>query len=469
MPDEIHDLLAAEINAPTAMIASNLNYTHSTRGKIEVVILGNPTTPGAIVNCSTRMPEGKKARPPDAIALEFQEQPPLALKKGAPFMSIAVPPDFLYLEIKKEALTKAEIGRTEIVSPYDDGNGSFWRAAVASEEHAFCDVCQLKKESVDNPIILCDILGCLYGRHRLCMNSPPSREEVEGLSHTCEFHTRASPSTTRQLRPRRQLLPRTSSMPLDNLPSSTDEKQKYLPGEVRTREYNAEQSGCMLDVSGLPKAGLGLFTLLARKMGDSIAPVWGAIDLKTRLDELQAGTATNLSVIEKEHQEDLRNGIDRSIELDDILGAVSSESVLLVSRQCPAGYINHLPKSGLRTANCRFRLPNQATVYPNLHMPCDSIQVEALRDIEAGEELFCDYGNYNPSRKRRPAAPKPLEPLKDTAPDTAMFLFMANVSDEYMEKSNASGGGPERDRLRLDMIRQSDPASFSEEKMNFLT
>ncbi|MDR3582199.1 MAG: hypothetical protein P4L67_02905, partial [Candidatus Pacebacteria bacterium] len=38
-----------------------------------------------------------------------------------------------------------------------------------------------------------------------------------------------------------------------------------------------------------------------------------------------------------------------------------------------------------------------------------------------------------------------------------------------MEKSNASGGGPERDRLRLDMIRQSDPASFSEEKMNFLT
>ncbi|MDR3547517.1 MAG: hypothetical protein P4M11_04460, partial [Candidatus Pacebacteria bacterium] len=367
------------------------------------------------------------------------------------------------------------------------------------------------------------------------MKSPPSLEAIERLSHKCEFHTRASPSTTRQLRPRRPLLTRASSIPLHNQPQSGDAAdQVFLPRD-RSEEalhLNAQKQNVEIKKSGVPNSGRGCFARQNFKPGDVPLQLYGKFVTKERhryLDRLikTGRKATDLTPEEEEYVEDAKKGIWRSLDCASFLSDAKSEYVLLVSRQCPAGYIND-PRSaaGSFKANCRIKWPNAPTVSKDLRMPWNEIGVVITRDITEDQEIFFAYKSYEPSGPKAalpssgssessPTKPESassnlhrrvcemagspperlhlmpfeereafirdhdqkraslierllhstmsgtsLNPPAPAAVGTAVFLCMANVHKGYKtpksQNNPSGGGGPERDRDRLEMIRRTD-------------
>ncbi|MDR3582125.1 MAG: hypothetical protein P4L67_02515, partial [Candidatus Pacebacteria bacterium] len=241
--------------------------------------------------------------------------------------------------------------------------------------------------------------------------------------------------------------------------------------------------------------------------------------LLTLIRDKNGRKATDLTPEEEEYVEDAKKGIWRSITLACFLSDANTEYVLLVSRQCPAGYIND-PKSETGE-NCKCEMPEEAIVGQDLSMQWNQIKILATSDIAAGQELFFAYGGYEPSgpiadstlleASESPAkasqllrhinemvgSPEEATPYYLMSGDqlreaqrrdreqrvaflqklsistfgskpavlappagTAVFLCMANVHKGYKtpksQNNPSGGGGPERDRDRLEMIRRTD-------------
>jgi hypothetical protein len=416
LPSDVHDKFHRRFHCPTACDATTLDYEEvagDATTKVSVVLLGNPLKVGPNINsCDEtllRTPCNIEAtwtlRSTDAILAAVTA----ARLKGGPVREISVASNYLSVTVPYRRTTK--VHRTEIVIKY--GKSFHTDAAADADEH--CDVCHMKHNLPQDPILLCDEAsspgGCSEGRHRLCFTHSIPLDAISAMAHLCQRHEALA-------RPPRKAHPRSAhkrsatgaTVPLDctpelrNMVAGFNRHQALLAGQQWQEglSYNAGQLGTVVKASDIPNSGLGLFLREDRAPsapGADEVPIgwlWGSIVTTDRFRQLisDAACAESGTPEERAFVNDWRVGIRRVITLEEVFATSESTYVLLVSRQCPIGYMNDRRNSATaKGAQCTLRWPSEWLETPTHTMHHMTLPVFAANTAHsANTELFLDYG-----------------------------------------------------------------------------
>lgn len=441
MPETIFKKMVAEFHIPTGVDVPSLNYeitnSDGQRETIKVLIVGKPTEPGPILNCSTRLPVGfnKKNIIIGKLMLKKISHENLSLRtsdgqikshnyKGKNTLKF-VPDDYLHLELP----LGSTIGK-EIFFPYENTKGSkaqFWK-----QIESYCQVCMITKSDDNNLMVMCDAsarrskLKCVVGCHVNCMPEKP--KDIASLQWFCHEHSikkSSSPSSVSN-----------ESKTYLNYPTQATILQIVLNrNQFKTAlKQNADLLKLKVLNSNIVDAGQGLFTQTKLQSNSIVAYMFGFIISKTRYDGLIDGSIEAEDYDEAEFLEDYHNGICRSIDLSPSMSDETDEYIMLVSRQCPAGYINDPRNDRKRIpANCKVHYPNKVTFNGNL-IPFDSFPIITTTSVPAKSELYFTYNSYDPSVKQ---VTKPIyTPLKELKVHHVENNVMFSGTPEDEIKSN---------------------------------
>jgi hypothetical protein len=437
IPEKLYEQLVHEYRIPTGVHVANLDYTPlGSQVKVEVILVGLPTAAGPIMNDAGRFPETA-----DKVVCSFQSQPfanlgmsKIAENSGQELPKVAVPDDFVSIIVRKGAFTNATIGLSEVIGHYETkkGQGEFWKDPA---EEIYCDSCQRTEDTEENPIIVCGYRDekkkrevaaqCSAGRHRDCWGSeiPLALGQITELKHYCQFHL---PKSHIRDKPRRTHLASPSGSPIvtNNLPpapeigqrTSRARSQAILPNDEEGLQHNNSRLGLETKASSLPGAGLGCFVGSSKSFAKNQCIGWffGAIITKDRYDGLIDGSLAAESPAETFFMKEYKDGVCRSLDISQALSDSNDEYVMLVSKQCPVGYINDprgTKKSKSFQSNCSIEWPKDITITTST-MDFQAIPIHATGRIDAGQELFWSYG-YDPRKK--PRGPKVSTPATGIA------------------------------------------------------
>lgn len=427
LPEELYTRLQARFHIPTGIHASQLDYTHNEK-KIEVILVGLPTSAGPILNCSTHLPSTRQSQ--DFLLGNFRsltksENSQAVGKQAVGLQAIA--DDFIHILVQANALASSVVNRTEIVARYgsdSDPNGH-WSGRAAE---TFCDVCMKTNFSDSNPLIECDQTKCLAGRHLLCWPSElrPLPTGIASLQHFCSLHVRASHLIGMPRRAHRtaRVSDSDSGTVSSNLPPRAHSGFTQAGSQFMHNlacdglAFNAESLGVVVRQSSIPGAGLGLFTVNAKAPGTLVGYLFGAIVSQVRFQQLQQSElqTAEISSAEREFLDDEQSGICRSLDISQHMSDEAHEYLMLVSRQCPAGYINDPRQRAVSKSaksNCEIIWP-----FGHAGLTYQSFVIRTTRTVAANEELFFDY-SYNPSGRS-----KRVKILAQQTPPRALFQIM---------------------------------------------
>lgn len=445
MPEPVYEELMRTFHIPTGIYAKKLDYKLGGK-KIEVILVGIPTAAGPLMNCPSRIPPGcnilqglPKCRTKAENTRHFPD-------------GRSVADDFIYIEITKELLGTASSGVTEAMFPYGEHH---WKISEKSE--VYCDTCMSTASLDHNPIVECGKFHCYAGRHVGCWFTEPrpTAAQIPAMTHLCDQHQQLSHA--RDLPRAAHYTPESPLGPTyNNFPPRKNGSFSVTAGshlQVICDQacdglmYNSQSLGLETRRSTLPKGGSGLFTQQGRGAGSTLCYFFGLIISKERMDTLTETGQCSCSA-EQEFLEDHRQGICRSLDLTEHISDSEHEFIMLVSRQCPAGYIND-PRSSpaskkLNKENCRI-------IWPRVSCADDSafsflsFAVEATSSVEAGSELFFSYKSYDPSgRRRNKAVPIEIDTPRPVI-DTAEFLHFMTPPETLLGGSQSpppSGTSP---------------------------
>lgn len=459
LPEYLFEEFAKLFHCPTAVYAKHLNYT--AEGKtVKVILLGNPTCIGPNLNSTDRVSAAQ------LIAHQYLHVPfagreiHLVPKPGAT-EKMQIDDSSVYFSLSGEIMSDARSRNAELVTNYQTNPGSTEFFKPHHDADAYCDDCFKLSYSDSDPIIMCSTQHCTEGRHFSCFKrnqGPQSLKDITNFHHTCRSHEVEAPAAAAAFTPCHNLPP----------PFTIDNGMK-LNQVIHEKEegglfYNSGALEVVVQKSNIDHAGLGLFTTTARAKDETIGFFFGALisseAYKEMIQQDQLGVIPE-DPARHEFTTEAKRGVVRCLDVQDCLSDERDTFKMLVSKQCPMGYMNDpvarnkqgivkkvdkKKKKKVPEANVRVVLPSHMVVDAAGIAPWDAVTVTTLRPIEAGEELFFDYGWTNSawkqvarchalppfsvasspsaSRASKPAIISPSAAMSSTksTPDTAVWL-----------------------------------------------
>jgi hypothetical protein len=409
LPEDLFEDFAREYHCPTAFHAKHLDYKDKKGKQVVVILLGNPTCIGPNINSADKFTsEQSSSSKYETIRFKASEGCKGEMKNGKQ----QIYDDCIHLPVSLATYNSIVKHRSEIVTRYEktsDGQ-DFYKAF--SEDKTYCDICFKLTSKRTNPIVCCGMKHCNAGRHRLCFKNEPGIKDILQLSHYCSDHGAAlmqnvmpsdAPSSSSQSSSRRKHTPENNHPPPWSPTTISPSEQQYLHPDDRVGLYfNCRELQVEVRTSKLPSAGHGLFAETGFKEGATIGYFFGKIKSKQEFDAMISDPEIRIDKFEKDYMEDWRKGVERCLDVSDSIQDETDEYRMLVSRQCPMGYINDPScQTGrdassnihrVSEANCFITFPREITVTEDGHLPWNSFRVVAKKQIGVGEELYFDYG-----------------------------------------------------------------------------
>jgi len=426
VPGPVYELLMQYCHIPTGVVVSSLQYPDPDDSKtmIETYIVGDPTMIGAILNDPSRLPQSVNPKT-DIIIGNFAQRDGLELedlpqwkvnsntlvkpgKKGNGGLKL-IPHDYVFVQLQP-TLKSLKIGK-EIFVKYEEKLGEFWKYRP---DDRYCEVCMSKESPNSNLLILCNVMiphpsiksksvSCICGCHVNCLparvKKPQNEAEIKLMQWSCRIHINTLSRGSSRIAHK-------SDGPPDvylNYPTRSAIRQ--ITESRCDAEKGLVKNSVLLNVSvqksSIDNAGLGLFTTKAVAPGTTVGYFFGLIISRTRYDRILSGRLAPEDEDELEFLEDYKKGICRSLDISQSFSDHINEYIMLVSRQCPAGYIND-PRLRIgtkaRVENCQIVYPMEV-IHKNCLLPYRAFPVLTKSALKANTELFFTYHGYDPSRK----------------------------------------------------------------------
>lgn len=415
-------------HCPTAIHCPTLDYEEDGK-KIEVTLLGNPTSFGPNFNsCEQGVSNLMKAKEEKkCVTVRLQALPSSSLRAAKQearktigqdsLRGVVVPEGIIHLNLSA-SVVRGMTEETEILTFYEkeeksesDSSPDFF--VKFHPNNVYCDRCMGKvaRESADD-IIFCDFSGCLRGRHQKCWpnNIGPTKEEIDSMSHRCELHIhsrlpRKMPKRTAKDTKKSAEIPKGNFPPIfsgviPTVPSSRERATQILHPSFDELGLSINCSQLKLEVkqSSVSNAGRGVFASSPFLKGDVVCFFFGTIIDRTRYQEMLNG---NIEVPAEfaSYMKDAQQGIMRCIDVSQTISDAENEYQILVSPQCPAGYINdpaNYKKNGERRKkskdpNVFVEFPSEFSIDIHGNIPWKTFRVVASTNIPKDTELFLDY------------------------------------------------------------------------------
>ena len=463
-----------EFHCPTAIHVPSLSYEEDLGGekrKVDVTLVGNSQAEGANVNSLER--GSPKAH--TFIEIRFQglnlsqidqilQDAIKRTKDGEPLRNVVVPDTIVHLPLNSTNLGQASAGRTEILSRYEkrkNGKSFFIQFSI---DNVYCDRCFCKDSSEENPLVRCDVRDCLEGRHRYCFVESEQRslKEIQdtSYSHSCCDHLDVSTRGKKNASSKKQNCisncPPVSKSSRIRIPVSKDLAAQVIVESCDETglELNCAQLKLRVVQSVIPQAGKGLVSIESLDVGETVAFFFGRIITKSLFEELTSNSRKKSVSKEGDHDHELvaffkdyNKGVRRILDVSDSLSDATDEYVMLVSKQCPAGYINdpHLKDEEKKkmervpTTNCKVVYPPTVTMSKDGMIGWKMFCVQAIQSIEAEGELFIDY-NWDERTWRsveKTIAHIPIDtPLKPVIEYLPPSFLEGTPPEEYTRRAN---------------------------------
>ena len=426
---------------PTGVHISQLDYHKVGGKKVEVLLVGNPLTAGPIVNDGSFL-KTKGLKDALHVSLAMLTLAPGQVvskepcKSGSELVGVSIPADFIRIAIPKEKFKGTISNRTEIFVKYETTKGEFWK-----KHETFCDYCLLTDSTADNLIVECDNSECPAGRHVQCWGNdrgPKTRAAIEqdSLKHYCQMHLpksqvrsmpRQAVKDTRQAAAAALSGIISNNFPPSKLPTDAlilknprDRSQLYIVDDsshATGLAYNCKSLGVKVEPSGIGEAaGFGLFNSSKKTFEPNhvVGWFWGKIISKDRHSSLINDDAEAEGLEEVSFLEEHGLGVSRSLDLSQSCSDVRNEYIMLVSKQCPVGYIND-PRPAKKNqrkptneANCALEWPSslQMSSAASSSVHWQAFPIRTTAEVPPNKELFWKY-NFDPRTKQsRSARPK---------------------------------------------------------------
>jgi hypothetical protein len=399
LPEELFEKFASEFHCPTAVQAAHLDYTDDSGTLIKVILLGNPTCIGPNMNASDQTTAALQVSKKYAN-IAFSGNGKSSKEAARVGDKLQVKDDCVHFTITSAMLMQARQYKSEFVTKYetDVDRNKFFKAY--NEESVFCDVCFSLTQSKSNPILCCDAQLCLNGRHRECFDTPPSKEDLPVFAHTCQDHSgrRRNPRTVIER----------SYTPNSNLPPAFQDNsrakrydQVMHESDTVGLQFNCSALNVEVRESSLKAAGRGLFALKKFKVGEVIGYFFGRI-VSEREYAAKFCEKSELpsNKFEEVFMREAEQGVLRCLDVSTTLSDEADAYRLLISAQCPVGYINDpvsRVKSGTKKnkrshkVNCEVQLPSTGDVEADGQVSWKLFPLAASSKIDQGEEFFFSY------------------------------------------------------------------------------
>ena len=396
-----------DFHCPTAVNASNFAYyCPSKRNWVAATFLGDPRAIGPNINHADAKTNLNGREVLRAVFTQPPSDDKLLSQLVADAKGHKVILDSKMISVTLNRAGHTKIGQhTEVVIDY--GSDFFIKPTSA---RVYCDVC-FSRSSTDanDPLILCDGgRKCSTARHRMCFITPPTLLAIGGMKHSCSLHSAVANSphlrTNRGKQSADPIVPThcnpTSSFE-DRAIADGNDGQMISPSVADGIRFNCDRLALDVRDSTISTAGKGLFTTIdrlpkkQRKKGKIIGYFFGEIIAKDAYRALLDDNSLASTEAQKDFCEDWRRGVDRALDITDTISCSNSGYILLVSKQCPMGYMNDASHSGdalVSPTICTFARPTEYELHHGV-MDYRTFAVRLpLGRVKAASELFLDYG-----------------------------------------------------------------------------
>ena len=156
-------------------------------------------------------------------------------------------------------------------------------------------------------------------------------------------------------------------IPEETFPTNYD-KLKDMPSDLEAANLDAYLFNLVVKKSTISNAGMGLFAKIGMLKGTTIGYYWGKIFVADRLE----AKVLNDRILQLHKYVSGEDGQKRSL-------------FIVACRKCAAGYAND-PRTIGKPANAYFE------EYGSLDLGYQMVALILLDAVEAGEEIFADYG-----------------------------------------------------------------------------
>ena len=156
-------------------------------------------------------------------------------------------------------------------------------------------------------------------------------------------------------------------IPEETFPTNYD-KLSVMPSDLEAANLDAALFNLVIKKSTIESAGKGLFAKIGMLKGTNIGYYWGKIFVADRLE----AKVLNDRILQ----------LDKFVIGDD---GLKRNLFVVACRKCAAGYAND-PRTIKTPANAYFE------EYGSLDLGYQMVALILLDEVEAGEEIFADYG-----------------------------------------------------------------------------
>jgi hypothetical protein len=405
LPERLFEEFAKEFHCPTAVQVPHLDYVDETTGAdVKVILLGNPTCIGPNMNSSDRVSPSLHLSK-KYLNVEYRRGSKKSCQEGG---KLKVFDNCIHFSISPKEWLDVNNNKAEILTCYENDCDESKFFVEHSEDKIFCDVCFSLLDEISNPIVCCDRKDCFQGRHLKCFQGETAITvgDVPQLKHYCADHKMSSSGPTLRVR---KTSPPSKDIPRSNLPPPFTQSGVNPPmGQMYHQEsdlvglyMNCQALHVTTRKSGIEGAGDGLFADKQYEKGDTIGFFFGHIVSNDEYNHKfvnETGDSIFENTFEAEFMKEAQSGLVRCLDVSDSLQDKDNEYKLLVSKQCPVGYINdpgfHLKKAKKRKAldtNCKITFPQEVSVKEDGTFCWKTFPVIATKTIYKGNEFFFNY------------------------------------------------------------------------------